>query len=55
MPPRVMGLGTGLVYADAHHDIPNRIAQKPDRSFYPRGCGHSVARNKTTQPRKDTP
>ncbi|NLG00705.1 MAG: hypothetical protein GX565_11220 [Lentisphaerae bacterium] len=24
----MMGLGTGLVYADAHHDIPNRIAQE---------------------------
>jgi predicted amidophosphoribosyltransferase len=24
----MLGLGTGLVYADAHHDIPNRIAQE---------------------------
>ena len=24
----MLGLGTGLVYADAHHDIPNRLAGK---------------------------
>ena len=24
----MIGLGTGLVYADAHHDVPNKLAQK---------------------------
>jgi adenine/guanine phosphoribosyltransferase-like PRPP-binding protein len=24
----MLGLGTGLVYADAHHTIPNRLAER---------------------------
>ncbi|NLC80793.1 MAG: hypothetical protein GX748_06375, partial [Lentisphaerae bacterium] len=24
----MLGLGTGLVYGDAHHDVPNKIAAK---------------------------